>query len=327
MMPVFIRPMWLYAIIPLVLVMLWIYYRKNKPQGLSKICDASLLSELTVKAGNSSLVPFILLGLSWLLTIIVLAGPSWTKVPSPVFKSSATTIILLDLSNEMLVRDTNPSRLARGKYKINDLLKHNSDRQYGLAVFSGESFTVSPVTSDAATIISLLGVLDNGLLPIGGRNLSAALLHAQKLLIQSGQPRGNILLITTGSADASAIKFAQQLSAKGISTSVLGIGTIAGGPIPMKQGFLKDGNDQVILSKLESQSLAKLANAGGGTYKTLTSDDTDLTNMLDEWQIASERAKEDLSFERLHDDGYWLLWILVPLLSLVFRRGWREAII
>jgi Ca-activated chloride channel family protein len=165
-MPLFIRPIWLWCAIPLIIIIWVIYYRKTRSHNLNDICDKELLPRLMISLGNSSLVPLFLLAAAWGLSIFALAGPSWTKVMSPVFKSAATTVILLDLSEEMLVKDPNPDRLTRARYKINDLLNLSADRRYGLAVFSGEAFTVSPVTNDVMTIISFLGALDPSLLPI-----------------------------------------------------------------------------------------------------------------------------------------------------------------
>ncbi len=326
-MSIFLKPWWLLAIFPLLLIIIWIYYRQTKSHNWHKVCDAELLKVQLISIGDSSIIPIILLGLAWLIAVVALAGPSWTTVKSPIFKSSNTTVILLELSQEMMVQDPNPNRLTRAKYKISDLLRSTNDRQYGLAVYSSEPFTVSPVTSDGATIDSLLSALDPSLLPIGGRNIVFALDHAKDLLVQSGQPKGNILLVTTGNVNSEVIAKAAHLKHQGITTSVLGVGSAIGGPIPESTGFLKDGNNKVVLSKLNRTVLEKLAKAGGGIYKTLSHDQLDLNSLVSSWNIQAEKIEDNLSVDRRRNDGYWLLWILIPLISLVFSVGWRNSII
>ncbi len=326
-MPVFLRIEWLFCFIPLVMVMVWIYYQQSKAHNWENVCDKHLLSHLIVSIGQANKLPFIILGLFWSLSILALSGPSWTKVQSPVFKSNATTIVLLDLSYEMLVQDPAPNRLARAKYKISDLLKKQADRRFGLAVFSQEAFTVSPVTKDSATVDSLVAGLSPDIMPVIGKNISHGLNYAKELLIQSGQPKGNILLITTGGASDSDIQEAAKIHSRGIDISVLAIGSSTGGPIPSEHGFVKNEQDKVHLSKLDQKSLSKLANVGGGVYKELSHNDVDIDNLTSHWMTDVKKEQDQLTVERYKDDGYWLLWLLVPLAAFGFRRGWRESVL
>ena len=324
---VFLNPEWLLGVIPLILVIFWVYYNQTRSHNWHTICDPELLKEQLVSVGENNIFPIFLLGLAWFITILALAGPSWTVVKSPVFKSNNSTVILLDLSREMLVKDPHPNRLTRAKYKISDLLRATEDRQYGLAVYSSESFTVSPLTNDGHTIDSLLTALDPNILPIGGRNIVSTLEHARDLLLQGGQPKGDILLVTTGTVSEEAIEKSSDLQKKGITVSVLGVGTMTGGPIPLETGFLKDNNNQVVLSKLNKSSLKKLAKSGGGKYITLSHDKLDISDLVSSWGMNAEEVKEDLFIDRRRNDGYWLLWFLVPLVSLVFSIGWRKSVV
>ena len=248
--PLLLRPYWLLAFIIVALFIWWIFYKQAKVNNWSKICDAKLLDKLLLKKGAKHNLPIILLALVWFLVVIALSGPSWTKIKSPVFQSTSTTVILLDLSNEMLAQDPSPDRLTRAKFKIEDILKQEADRRFGLSVFSQSSFTVSPVTSDSATLLSMVSVLEPDLLPVAGRNVANGLAHASDLLMQSGQPKGNILLITTGSMDKAAVEMARIIKSKGMSISVLGIGSETGAPVPTTTGFVKENNG-VKLSKLD----------------------------------------------------------------------------
>jgi len=104
-------------------------------------------------------------GLAAWLTIIALAGPTWQRLPSPAFRNESALIIALNLSASMDAADIKPSRIAKARYKIADLLKQRKDGQTALLVYGGDAFTVTPLTSDVATISSQLEALTTDIMP------------------------------------------------------------------------------------------------------------------------------------------------------------------
>ena len=117
------------------------------------MCDAELLPYLLQeKAVNQSRWPLTTGAIAALLVIIALAGPTWQRVPSPVFRNESALVIALDLSRSMDAEDIKPSRLIRARYKIADILKQRKDGQTALLVYAGDAFTVTPLTDDTETI-------------------------------------------------------------------------------------------------------------------------------------------------------------------------------
>jgi len=323
----FLRVYWLLFLIPIGFG-LWRLYAKGQGNSVwQSVCDKHLLSHLMVSTGKSKHLPFILLIIFLIISIIAISGPSWRKIKTPVFQSTETTVVLLDLSESMMAQDIKPNRLSRAKYKLEDLLKFNKERRFALAVFSNESFTVSPVTTDSATLSTMIPVLGPEILPVAGRDVSQALMYAHKLLKQSGQPKGNILLITTGGADTSAIKTAKNLNKQGVNISVLGVGTITGAPITTDEGFVKDKTGNIIMSKLDEDSLSELASVGGGSYHKMTNDAEDIESLSNQWLTKFNESKDRLFLDINKDDGYWLMFLIVALGLLAFRPGWWHAII
>jgi Ca-activated chloride channel family protein len=107
---------------------------------------------LQEKELKHSRAPLITSSLAAILAITALAGPTWQRVPTPVFRNASALVIALDLSRSMDASDIKPSRLERARYKIADLLKKRKDGQTALLVYAGSAFTVTPLTNDTETI-------------------------------------------------------------------------------------------------------------------------------------------------------------------------------
>ena len=138
----FLRPQWLLALIPLVLL-LWLIRRQGDGSDSvwSRICDADLLRYLLVSHDSkASRLPLWLLAGGGLIAVLALADPAWDKQPQPVFRNLDARVIVFDLSRSMLAADLAPSRLARARFKVADILRRSKEGQTGLVVFAGDAF-------------------------------------------------------------------------------------------------------------------------------------------------------------------------------------------
>ena len=317
----FIRPFWL-ALVPLAVILPLVWRRLRRPSGdWSKVCDAHLLRWLSV--GNAAAKPSRfgpwLAGLVWLIAAIALAGPSWQKLPDSSFSSRDARVLVLDLSLSMLAEDLKPNRLAQAHFRLSDMLEATSEGQTGLVSYAGDAFVVSPLTSDTNTIKNMLPALRPDVIPVSGSRPDRALELAAKLLKRSGMAGGEILLMSDSGSPA-ATNVAANLAKQGIFTSVLAVGTVQGAPIPSGEGFVSDSNGNIVVARLERDSLQAIARAGGGKYSELTAGST----AISPWAAAegSEFARNDEALgERWKDAGPWLVLLLLPLVAFSFRRG------
>ncbi|MGR9107592.1 MAG: VWA domain-containing protein [Gammaproteobacteria bacterium] len=322
----FLRPEWFWALPFLFLIVLLWVFRSHGPGAWAKICDDRLLPYiLDQRADAYSRVPWLLFLVASLLAIIALAGPTWERLPAPVFRNESALVILLDLSKSMDAQDIQPSRLGRARYKISDILQQRKDGLTALVVFSTEAYTVTPLTDDRATISNQLPALETSIMPDQGTRTSPALKRAVELLKQSGNPGGNVLLMTDG-ADPEALDAAKELRRSGYRLYVLGIGSEQGAPIPKGGGgFLNDRAGNIVVSKLEPGKLISLARAGGGSYETLTLDDTDIRRFLQSFEQVHEMSPEESRgkyADQWLEKGPWLVLGLLPLAAFAFRRGY-----
>jgi len=324
----FLRPAWLALL--LAAPPLWRALRSadGDAQAWRGAVDAHLLDHLLVRnvGTKPSRSPVWLALAALALASLALAGPAWERLPQPLYANQAARVIVLELSDTMLARDVKPSRYERARYKIADILKRSGDAQVALIAYAGDAFVVAPLTDDANTVASLVDSLDPGVMPVQGNDTGRAIDLALKLIRQAGLREGEIVVLADGaSADADAA--AARARAAGVRVSAIGIGTRQGAPIALGEGgFLKDAAGKIVLPKLDAATLATLARAGGGHYADYRSDNGDLDAVLGELAASGTAAKDasgaSVQSARFLDRGPWLLFALLPLVALGFRRGW-----
>ncbi len=317
----FIRPWWL-ACLPVAVLIPLLWRRVRRPSGdWSRVCDAHLLRWLSVGNQNSgpdwkgSALAATVLAVS----ALALAGPSWQQLPDSAYSSRDARVLVLDLSMSMLAEDLRPNRLTRARYRLMDMLETMREGQMGLVVYAGDAYVVSPLTSDMNTIANMLPALKPDIIPVAGSRADRALLMAAELIERGGVGLGEILLISDG-ADASDARVAAELADKGIVTSVLAVGSREGAPIPSGAGFVNDAQGNVVITRLEAESLAAVAAAGKGRLSYL---DT-AANQPPAWlelDGSEFSLRDDAIGKRWKDMGPWLLILLLPLVAAGFRRG------
>ena len=323
----FLRPWWLVALLVLPLAWRALHAVGGDTNAWRGAVDAHLLAHL-IEPGDGAAAPvrtprWLALA-AWTLATLALAGPAWERLPQPLYQNKAARVIALELSQTMLAQDVKPSRFARARFKIADILKRSADAQTALIAYAGDAFVVAPLTDDANTVANLVDALDPSVMPAQGNATSRALDLGVKLLQQGGVRDGEIVLLADG-VDAGASAAASRARDAGVRVSVLGVGSAEGAPVALAQGgFLKDANGAIVLARLDGAALAAVAARGGGRYAAFASDGSDLDAMLAPLAArdTSAVAKTEVQSERFLDRGPWLLFALVPLVALGFRRGW-----
>ncbi|NIP16766.1 MAG: VWA domain-containing protein [Xanthomonadales bacterium] len=322
MLPIhFIRPLWL-LLVPLavVLPLAWRHFRR--PSGdWARVCDPHLLRWLSVgrPGDRPGRLGALFSMLALVLTAVALAGPSWQKLPDTSFSARDARVLVLDLSASMLAEDFRPNRLTQARFRLSDMLAETREGQMGLVAYAGDAYVVSPLTSDMNTIANMLPALQPDIMPVAGSRADRAMLLAAELLERAGMQRGEILLISD-SADASDAATAGDLAGRGIRTSVLAVGTPDGAPIPSGNGFVSDAGGSVVITRLDTDALVRVAEAGGGRFSVLEAGGAAPTPWRD-GDGSAFALRDDALGERWKDVGPWLVLLLLPAAAAGFRRG------
>lgn len=318
----FVRYWWLLAALPL--AGLWWLLRRpgNVDSPWRWICDERLLSQLMVFSERQRRSFWWLLGLGWIVTVVALAGPTWQQRSLPVFQKLDARIIVLDLSRSMNATDLKPSRISRARFKVADILESVDEGQVGLVVYAGDAFVVSPLTQDTNTVQAMVPVLDPEIMPSQGSRLDLGLRQAQELFAQASQEQGEILVIAD-SVDQRSLDTAAQLANQNLRISVLGVGTPGGAPVPVGDGFLRDGVGNMVVPTLNPDNLRRLADVGGGQFTQMTPDSQDVVQLLTRAPLDDPETQQvDRETDTWREEGPWLVLALLPMAALAFRRGW-----
>jgi Ca-activated chloride channel family protein len=323
----FLRPLWLLALPAVAFLVVSMLRARRSSRSWATVCDPQLLPYMldAERAGKRcSSAPW-LVGLATSLLIIALAGPTWERIPQPVFRDQSALVIAMDLSRSMNAGDLKPSRLIRARHKITDILRSRQSGQSALLVYAGEAFTVTPLTDDVDTIIAQLPSLDSELMPLQGSRADLAVQAAADLLRQAGVAGGDVLLVTDGIEGEALATPLDSLRKQGHRLSILGAGSREGAPIPLSDGgFLKDAKGSIVVPKLDAAVLRSWAQRGGGRYAVIRADDQDIQYLFAGRTAGghgrAERA-DDMRSDQWREQGPWLILLVVPLAALAFRRG------
>jgi Ca-activated chloride channel family protein len=321
----FLRPEWLFACIPVIALLAWLRFEKTSQGDWQQLIPKQLLVHLLhEKKGASSTYAIVLLSVLWLLAVIALAGPSWKRIPQPVYEKVEARVYVLDLSYSMYSSDIKPNRIVRARLKLLDLLESKREGLSALVVFSGDAHVVTPLTNDNNTIASLASVLEPRIMPNIGSNASAGIAKALELLSNTQLDKGKIILITDEVTEGEQGRINALMSRNDYQLLILGIGTAEGAPIKLPNGqFMKDKSKGIIIPKLNKKQLGLLAENNRGIFVSISENDSDIETINRDRLAKDEDAREsNRNFDIWFDSGQWLMIPILILAAFSFRRGW-----
>ena len=268
--------------------------------------------------------------LIWVLSTLALAGPAWERLPQPLLVRDQARVILLDLSYSMLATDLQPNRLERARYKIEDLLNRFQEGQTAIVLYAGDAHTLVPLTEDVETIRTLLPSLHPSLMPVRGSRPDLAFENVIEMLNQVDIQNSHLVWITDGIDDQQVKPLQNLLSSQRHKLTVLAVGTPSGAPIVLEKGnYLKDTNNNIVIPQLDLAPLKAVAETLGGQVLPVQYDDSDLDRLVafEEKDQGFQEQEEELTTDRWREEGPWLFVLLLPLVALIFRRGWLFVLV
>jgi Ca-activated chloride channel family protein len=328
----FLRPIWLLALIPVLLFFVAMWRVNSVVTAWDKAIDKSLLPYLLDRSKNASQrTPLILLFAAWALSILALAGPVWEQLPQPVQKKEDALVIIFDLSLSMFAPDHSPNRLDLAKRKLRDILALREEGQTALVVYAGDAHTVTPLTDDVVTIEALVPSLSPNIMPLFGSKPVEAIGLAIGLLDGTDSSRGKVLLMTDGiSGFDEELLITEQFADNDYELLIMGIGTEEGAPIRTNDGnFLTDEAGALIIPTLNKNVLQSLANRVSGRYHDIQLADSDLAYLLSDFELLDDDQMSDVEeeFDVWYEFGPWILLLVLPIAAMSFRRGWLFSLV
>ncbi|WP_077338140.1 vWA domain-containing protein [Pseudocolwellia agarivorans] len=323
----FIRPYWFLALIGLFLALYLLKKMRISQSGWQGLLPKHLAHVLIKNPKEnkplSLIMPFIL----GLLAIIAMAGPSWQKLPQPVYQLARGSVLIMDMSYSMYSTDLSPNRLTRARYKAIDLLDNINEGEMGLIAYAGDAFIISPLTEDINNIKLLLPSLSPELMPELGSDPMRALTLADEMLKNAGHIDGDIYWFTDGVESSEIQDITEWSRNHTYRLNILGVGTKNGAPIKLSNGeFMKDNNGAIVVPKLRGNSLKGLAERGNGQYVKLNNNSDDIKKLLKSANSLSdnketEKKESSNTGDQWEEAGPYIILLMLPLVLMYFRRG------
>lgn len=293
----FIRPLWLLAWVPALLVWWMLRQHTDPAQPWRHIIAPHLLPHLlSGREHRSRFTPLDLIALGWGLGALIIAGPSWHREPTPFADDTAALAIVVLVSPSMETEDVLPSRLGRATEKIHDLLELRPGAKTCLIAYAGSAHVVMPLTSDAGIINTFAQALQPKIMPKDGDAAADALHLAERTLADAGS--GSILWFTDSIAPEQAQPLAQWRAGSKYEVRLLA----------------------PLLSGTELEALKTGARPVRATFTALAADDSDVQSLARLAKFSEVGSHE--SSNRWQEGGYFLTPILALLMLPFFRRGW-----
>ena len=318
-----LRPWWLLALIPVALLYWRLLYSQKHQAGWHQWLPGHL-SKVLVKSGSQpSLWPAHRFLLISVLATLALCGPTWERLPQPVYQLESGQVVIMDMSPSVLADDISPNRLTRMRYKAIDLVRAGLDGDTGLIAYADDAFIISPLTADNRNLMNLIPSLSPDIMPAQGSEPQLALELADDLLKNAGYPQGDIYWLTDGISSSELNQLSRYLRSIEHRVSILAVGTEEGAAIRDSSGRLLKDNNQVIIAKTYPSRLSDLASITGGAFSSVTADNSDIDKLINQPPLTREGKDGDdqQQGDAWRDMGPYVALFILPIMLFSWRRG------
>lgn len=304
---------WLFLLLPVMIA--WYFLKYKKYSGEIKF--SSLSNFLGIKKSakeylRHSLFVLRLLALAGIIT--ALARPQSSTSWQNVTTEGIDIILAMDISGSMLAEDLKPNRLEASKNVAMDFISGRPNDRMGLVLFSGESFTQCPITTDHAVLKNLFKDVKNGMIT-DGTAIGLGLANAVNRLKDSEAKSKVVILLTDGENNRGEIPpltAAEIAKAFGVRVYTIGVGTRGEAPFPFRSPFggIVYQNVEV---KIDEPLLTQIADMTGGKYFRAT-DNKKLKSIYEEIDKLEKSKIEVQEFRKKNEK--FLPWVFIAGLFL-----------
>jgi Ca-activated chloride channel family protein len=270
----FAHPQMFYLLLVLIPLVAWYIFRQKKFSASIQVSTTRNLEDIpkTWKHYLRHLL-FAITVIVLSLLVVVLARPQSSENWENVSTEGIDIVMAIDVSTSMLARDLKPDRIEAAKDVATQFIAGRPYDRIGLVVFSGESFTQCPLTTDHAVVTNLLRNTHTGVLE-DGTAIGNGLATAVSRLKESDAVSRVIILLTDGENNRGEIPpltAAEIAKTFGIRVYTIGVGTIGTAPYPVETPF--GIRIQDVLVKIDEESLQSIADITGGKYFRATNNE------------------------------------------------------
>lgn len=312
--------LYLLIILPiLVVIFLYNLYWKRKKQR--EFGDLSLVSKLSPERSTfKHSLKFVIVLLALSALILALVNPRIGTKMETVKREGIDIIFAIDVSKSMLAEDVAPSRLEKSKQVVSQIINQLGADRIGIVAYAGSAFPVLPITTDYSVAKMFLQGMNPGMVSSQGTSLGDAIEMAVNMFGKDKSTSKLLILISDGEDHSDGAENAAAEARKaGLKIITIGVGTERGGPIPLRQNgvvqtFQRDNNDEVVVSKLNRQTLEEIAKKSSGGYVDGNSTATVITYVNKAMGNIEKNEFESMEMTDFQSQFQWFLGICFVLL-------------
>lgn len=264
--------LYLLFIVPfLVLVFLLNQYWKKKKQ--LEFGDLDLIKKLSPeKSIFKPILKLVVVLLALVAIIFGLVNPKIGTKMETVKREGIDIVFAMDVSKSMLAEDVAPSRLEKSKQIVSQIINQLGSDRIGIVAYAGNSFPVLPITTDYGVAKMFLQSVNTDIVSSRGTSLDEAIKLSSTYFDEKSKTSKLLIMISDGEDHSDgAEEAAEEANKLGMKIITIGVGTEKGSAIPIRvngvvQSFKRDNNNEVVITKLNKESLTQIAKTTKGGY-------------------------------------------------------------
>ena len=307
--------LWAILLVPVVIIIRWLtrYYLNQKlPVALVK-------SELkSTPLTLFRLLPDLILSLVVVLTLVALSRPQKTNEKVEQWTEGIDIMLAIDISQSMQIEDFKPNRLDAAREVARDFIKGRKQDRIGIVVFSGDAFSLAPLTTDYALLNSYLNDINFEMIENRGTAIGSAIAVVTNRMRESESKSKVCILLSDGDNTAGnidPITSAELAAAYDIKMYTIIVGKE--GLVPFGKDYF--GRPHMVENTVDETTMRKIADIGGGQFFRVTDQDA-LVNVfkrIDQYEkaeIKENRFKDTADYYFIYLQwaiAFFLIWLML----------------
>jgi len=322
---VFANPAYLYLLILIPLLVIFYIFRQSNTSASLRLSSLDFVPG--VSGGFRVWLRHILVAirmLAMVLLIVVLARPQSTDRWKDTTTEGIDIVMAMDISGSMLARDFKPDRLEASKNVATEFISGRPGDRIGLVIFSGESFTQCPLTTDHAVLINLMREMESGMIE-DGTAIGLGLATAVNRIKDSDAISKVVILLTDGvnnRGSIAPITAAEIAKTMDIRVYTVGVGTRGMAPYPIQTSAGTRYQNMPV--EIDEDVLMEIASMTDGKYFRAT-DNESLVNIYKEIDKL-EKSRIDVQEYNIKNEEF-LLFAILAIALLLFEIIVRNTLL
>ena len=268
------QPIYFYVLfaIPAVVV-LFLLVLAWKKHTQKKFADKQLLKKLSPNQSVfKSTLKVLVICLAIACISIAMVNPKIGTKLETVKREGVDVVFALDVSKSMLAEDIAPNRLEKSKQLVAQIINSLAGDRIGIIGYAGSAFPQVPITTDFSSAKLFLNGMSTDMVSSQGTAINEAIQMAKTYYNDEEQTNRVLFIISDGEDhEGNVTAIAEEAANEGIKIYTIGVGTVQGGPIPIKrngilQYYKRDQNNEQVITRLGEETLKQIAEEANGEY-------------------------------------------------------------